>query len=98
MECVSSFQTKLSSFFISKVCFTLLVIIIIIIILFYLTIIIKLYYYYFRFPEDVRENLNKILHLQSLLKKEHEKCVKMFESNAFVSVEFLFCSSSIMPL
>ena len=44
----------------------------------------------------MRENLNKILHLQSLLKKEHEKCVKMFESNAFVSVEFLFCSSSIM--
>ena len=45
-----------------------------------------IYYHYFRFPEDVRENLNKILHLQSLLKKEHEKCVKMFESNAFVSV------------
>ena len=31
------------------------------------------------------ENLSKLLHLQGLLKKEHRKCVEMFEKYALVS-------------
>ena len=42
----------------------------------------------FSLSQDTRDNIEKVLVLQGLLKKEHRKTVNVFEECAFVSVVF----------
>ena len=46
------------------------------------------------FPKDMSVNLNKLFHLQGLLKKEHRSCVEMFERYALVSSQLKLVSFS----